>query len=171
MATTYTDRLGTPTNLETGGTYDLLLVEFPDGFPQGQITFGIGDDPKSITGIQKVVQIFLKILFTTQGSNIIYPSQGTQFGPLTINANVIANDTVFTAELTNEINSAVSQTQAILNGPTYDYMSQLQSVSILGLDVSQDSVILYMSLTTLAGQLAQVAIPFPQLDLVLNGDS
>ena len=74
-------------------------------------------------------------------------------------------------QLTNEINSAVSQTQAILNGASTDLASQLQSVDIVGMDVSQEAVLMYLNLTTMAGQYAQVAIPFPQLDMVLNGNS
>lgn len=168
---TFNDRLGTNSNLPTGATYDLLLIGFPEGFPTGIITFEIGMDPKKITGIQKVAQIFLKILFTSAGSNVLYPDQGTNFQVLTVNANVVANDTVFTAELVNEINSAIKQTQGILNGASTDLASQLQSIDIIGLDVSQEAVVMYLRLITMAGAFAQVAIPFPELDLALNGNS
>jgi len=168
---TFASRLGTNYNLPAGATYDILLIGFPDGFPNSMLTFEIGDDPKKITGIQKVAQIFLKILFTDIGSNVLYPNQGTNFQRLTVNANVVSNDTVFTAELVSEINSAVSQTKGILNGASTDLASQLQSVDIIGMDVSQEAVLMYLRLTTVAGAFAQVAIPFPQLDMPLNGNN
>lgn len=167
----FKDRIGTSSNLESGGTYDLLMIGFPDTFPQGQIEFDLGDTPRKITGVQKVAQTFLKILFTTQGSNVLYPNQGTNFSLLTVNANVTQNDTLFAAQLADEIRSAESQTKYILNSVNSDSASQLQEISILGLDVNGESVIMYLKMITKAGELAQVAVPFPQLDMVLADET
>jgi hypothetical protein len=164
-------RLGTATNLAEGGTYDLLLIGFPDSFPEGKIEFDLGDTPRKVTGVQKVAQTFLKVLFTTSGSNVLYPDQGTKFSLLTVNANVTQNDTLFVAQLSEEVRSAESQTKYILNSVTSDPASQLQEVTIIGLDANNQSVIMYLKMVTKAGALAQVAVPFPQLDMVLSDEN
>jgi hypothetical protein len=66
------------------------------------------------------------------------------------------------------VKNAESQTKYILNMVNSDPASQLQEISIIGLDVSGESVIMYLRMLTLAGAFAQVAIPFPQLDMVLS---
>lgn len=162
-------RLGTLVNLPQDGTYDLLVIKFENGFPEGLLKFDIDETPRKITGLQKVAQFFLKILFTSTGSNVLYPSQGTNFQSLTINANLLENDNVFTAELLSEIQSAEGQTKRILNIGA-DVASHLDSITVLGLDTSTESVVLYLRLITGAGARAQVAVPFPELDLKLNGD-
>lgn len=164
----FKNRLGTATNLATDGTYDILLIGFPDSFPEGKIIFDLGETPRKVTGVQKVAQTFFKILFTTIGSNVLHPTQGTKFSLLTVNANVISSDTIFASELATEVRNAESQTKYILNTVTSDPASQLQEISIIGLDVSNEGVIMYLRMITNAGQLAQVAVPFPQLDLVLS---
>lgn len=161
-------RLGTYTNLPTGATYDLLMVQFPDGFPQSAITFDIGDTPRKITGIQKVAQMFMKILFTSRGSNVLYPNQGTNFPTLTINANISTNDQVFISELSTEVRSAESQVKGIMNTASSDSASQLQSITILGIDLISDALTLYLRILTKAGANAQISIPFPELDLPLT---
>jgi hypothetical protein len=164
-----TNRIGTLTNLPNGATYDILSTIFNSGYPQGQIEFGLGDTPRKITGIQKVAQTFMKILFTSLGSNVLYPDQGTNFQMMTINANITVSDTVFMSDIAAEIASAESQTMAAMNTVGSDPSSQLQGISILGIDTGNESVIIYLQLITVAGELAQVAVPFPQLDLPLNG--
>jgi hypothetical protein len=163
-------RIGTTTNLPQGATNDLLVISFPGGFPESQLKFNIDDTPRKITGIQKVAQLFLKILFTSVGSNVIYPSQGTNFQLLTINANITTNDTIFISELNSEIKSAEGQVKAILNTNGSDTASQLDSITVLGLDVGNEAVVLYLRILTKAGAQAQISVPFPQLDLNLNGD-
>lgn len=164
----FNDRIGTTTNLPEGATYDLLFISFKDGFPQSQLTFEIADTPRKVTGIQKVAQTFLKILFTRKGSNVIYPNQGTYFSDYVINANITSDDSTLIAELTQQINDAQSQTQYILNTTGSDSASQLQKIELLGLDVLQDQLVIYMRVLTKAGAMASVAIPFPQLDMPLS---
>jgi phage baseplate assembly protein W len=161
-------RIGTQVNLVQDALYDLLLIKFEDGFPEGLIKFDIDETPRKITGIQKVAQTFLKILFTSTGSNVLAPTQGTNFPLLTNNANITTEDTVFIAELASEIRSAESQVKRILNIGR-DLASQLDTVTILGLDLSSDAVV-YLRIVTKAGARAQVAVPFPELDLKFNGD-
>lgn len=166
----YNKRIGTPSNLAQGGTYDLLLIKFIDGFPESQLSFDIADTPRKVTGIQKVAQLFLKILFTSKGSNVIYPNQGTNFPSYTVGANIILADALLQSELTNEVRSAESQAKSILNKANEDPSSRLASISIIGIDTKNDSVVMYMRLLTAAGAQASLAIPFPQLDLPLTDE-
>ena len=104
------------------------------------------------------------------GSNLLYPNQGTNFPNLTINANISSTDQVFMSSLTTEILSASDQTSAILNTSDSDPASQLDSVTIVGMDVGQDNALMYLSVLTVAGAQAQISVPFPQLDLNLSGN-
>lgn len=160
-------RLGTIYNLPQDGTYDLLMISFENGFPEGLLKFDIDETPRKITGVQKVAQMFLKLLYTSQGSNVLSPNQGTNFSSLVNTANITDGDSVFNAELTTEVKSAESQVKRIMNVGA-DLASQLDSITILGLDTSRESVVMYLRLITAAGARAQVAVPFPELDLKLS---
>ena len=157
-------RIGTSSNLVTGGTYDLLMISYPDGFPEGKIEFNIDDTPRKITGIQKAAQTFLKILLTTKGSDLIYPNRGTMFSNYTINANNYLDDNVLVAEISDAIKDAESQAQAVLTSDP-DPASQIAKIQIGGIDVSEESMLVYVQMITNAGETAQLAIPFPELDL------
>lgn len=165
----FNSRIGTTANLAQGGTYDLLMISFPDGFPQSQLIFEVADTPRKITGLQKVAQFFLKILFTRKGSNVIFPAQGTYFSDYTVNANRIdPSDTTFIADLTEQITDAQAQCKYILNTASSDSASQLKSIELLGIDVTKESVVIYMRVLTNAGAMASIAVPFPQLDMALS---
>lgn len=158
-------RIGTPTNLESGGTYDLLMITYPDGFPEGQIKFNIDVTPRKITGVQKVAQVFLKNLMTSKGSNVIYPNQGTSFPSLAINSNITRSDGPLQAEIVAAVSDAADQTQRTMNTIGTDTSSMLAEVSVLGIDIGQDSVVMYLTLQTQDGFSANLAIPFPEFDL------
>lgn len=164
-------RIGTPTNLPLGGTYDLLLFSFPDGYPEGKLTFAIGDNPKKITGIQKVAQLFIKLLMTRKGSDIIHPSLGTFFTDNVMGANRQSNDSDLQIQIISEVRDAESQCIYLLNNSTSDAASQVDKIVLLGLDTGSDSITMYLQLITLAGERAQIAVPFPQLDMVLSSSS
>lgn len=158
-------RIGTTNNLETGGTYDLLLITYPDGFPEGQIKFDIDMTPRKITGVQKVAQTFLKLLMTTKGSNVIYPSQGTEFPTIAVSSNITSDDATLYADISAAIQDAAQQAKTTLNTIGTDTASMLDRVEIIGLDVGDESVTMYLSLQTLDGVRANIAVPFPELDL------
>ena len=158
-------RIGTSSNLESGGTYDLLMIGYPDGFPEGRILFTIENTPRKITGIQKVGQTFLKLLLTSKGSNVIYPSQGTMFQTIAVNSNILANDNTLIAELSSTVQDAESQAKQVLNTVGTDLSSMLRRVSILGVDIGEDSVVMYLAIETEDGVSANLAVPFPELDL------
>lgn len=165
----FNQRIGTTSNLPSGATYDLLLISFPGGFPQSQLTFEIADTPRKVTGLQKVAQMFLKILFTRKGSNVIFPQQGTYFSDYTVNANrTEPSDTTLISDLTEQVTDAQSQCQSILNTTDSDIASQLKSVQLLGVDVTKEGIVMYLRVLTNAGASASISVPFPQLDLPLT---
>lgn len=161
-------RIGTPTNLPTGATYDLLLLDFPDGYPESQLQFKLNDTPRKITGIQKVAQMFIKTLFTSKGSDVLNPNFGTQFTSNTINANRTGVDRDLYVSIVSDVKDAETQCRSILNTTGSDDASMLDTLSILGLDTGNESVILYVKIKTVAGEVAQVATPFPVLDMTLS---
>ena len=160
-------RLGTATNLEVGGKHDLLLMTFSEGFPVGSVDFTLTDTPRKITGIQKVAQTFLYILMTTLGSDSLRPNKGTRFSQLARYANRIGTNSNIEAELIEEISSAESQVKYILNNQNSDAANQLNRVQVMAIDAGEESITMFLYVITNAGERAQVAIPFPQLDMRL----
>lgn len=165
MALSTNSRVGTATNLNSGGLYDILLVKFLGNFPEGQIAFGLYDTPMKITGLQKVAQTFLKILLTSKGSDPFYPDRGTFFPNLTVGANVDITDSLLLSDIKTSITDAEAQVRSALNVNTLDLSSCLDSVRVLGLDIASEGVVMYLRLTTLDGEFASVAVPFPEFGL------
>lgn len=165
MTTSKNIRVGTSTNLQVGGSYDLLLVKFLGTYPEGQITFGLYDTPMKITGLQKVAQVFLKILMTTKGSDPFYPQRGTIFPSLTVGANLLTNDAAFISDLKDSITDGSTQTRECTNAYNSDLSSCLDSVEILGLDKIEEGVLMYLMIRTLSGEEASIALPFPEFGL------
>lgn len=158
-------RIGTSSNLENGGTYDLLVVSTPGGFPSGQVEFKFETTPRKITGIQKVAQTFFRVLFTTKGSDVLHNNFGTQFPDLVIGANIQLDNQELMSAIVSCVKDAEAQTKSILNSSSADTASQLQSINIMGYNQAVDTVALYLKMITLAGEEATVAVPFPELDL------
>lgn len=170
MANTFElSRLGIDVNLPTGSSYDMLIVSTPEGYPQGRLYFKFESSPRKITGIQKIAQLFIKILFTTKGSNLLYPLQGTAFSELLSGANIQLENNEIALLVSDAVQDAANQVKYAMNGPAYDLASQLDKIELLGFDSSLESISLYIWIVTLAGETASVAIPFPELDLKLNG--
>ena len=161
-------RIGIEVNLPQGATYDLLMVSTPEGYPTGQVFFKLEDTPGKITGIQKVAQTFIRMLFTTRGSDVLHPSFGTVLPEITVGANRTNNDAEFRSQIITAVRDAENQAKYILNSPTADAASQLSSVTLQGMDVGKDSLGMIIRLVTKAGETANVAVPFPQLDLPLG---
>ena len=170
MATSFElSRLGIDVNLPTGSSYDLLVVSTPEGYPQGRVLFKFETASRKITGIQKLAQLFMKALFTTKGTDLLNPNQGTGFSELWAGANLQFDDSEIRTLISDAVDDAASQVKYAMNGDAYDLASQLDRVEILGFDSSIESISLYIWMVTLAGETASVAIPFPQLDMTLNG--
>lgn len=161
-------RIGIPVNLPTGATYDLLVIDHPDGYPESKLDFKFAETPRKITGIQKVAQMFLKVLFTRKGSDVINFDFGTFFADYTINANRTGVDRDLYVAITREIREAERQCKTLLNTVEADDASQLDRITILGIDTVKESLTIYLKIQTVAGMTAQVAVPFPELDMKLS---
>lgn len=161
-------RIGIDVNLPSGASYDLLLIDHPDGYPEGKIQFKFNNTPRKITGIQKVAQYFLKTLLTRKGSDVLYDNHGTFFTDYTINANRSGPDRELYTALTAQIRDAEGQAKAVLNTAGSDSASMLQEINVLGIDIATEAAVIYLKIVTVAGVSAQVAVPFPQLDMKLS---
>lgn len=161
-------RVGIAVNLPVNATEDLLLIQNSGPYPEGKVTFAIGNEPRAITGLQKVAQMFLKILMTTKGSDVVHVNMGTNFNSFSAGSNRIADDAETYSEILASVKDAESQVITMTSSGLNDDSSVLQNVNILGLDTSLDSLLLYVQIVTRAGETAAVAVPFPQLDMVIS---
>ena len=161
-------RLGTDSNLDINGTYDILLVQTPT-FPVGTVTFGYSTpSPTAITGIQKCAQFFLKLLFTTKGSDLVNQEYGTILPSLLIGANANLTSPELVSSITGAVQDAVTQCTAILNTTDNDISSSISVVNVLSIDqVSVDGFTIMLQLTTLAGDSGIISLPYPLLDYPL----
>lgn len=169
MAGNTISRIGVAENLPTGSSYDLLLISTPDGFPASKLDFVFEDTPRKITGLQKVAQFFLKVLFTQKGSDVIRYNLGTEFPNLCIGANRTRDDSLFLSSVSDAIKDAENQTKNLLSGANLDLASQLDSITIQGLNTNNVEYLeIYLVMTTKAGESASIAVPFPELDMKLS---
>lgn len=156
-------RIGIDVNLPTSATYELLLVTTPE-YPVGQVGFQFENTPRKITGIQKVAQLFLKVLFTQKGTDVLYPAYGTAMPSIIYGANLQLDDTDTYLALTDAVSDAEAQVKYI-TGYNSDPASTLTQAQPAGFNSTQELVSLYIWIQTAAGENASIAIPFPQLDL------
>lgn len=162
-------RIGTTNNLDNNSRYDLLIFDFPDGYPVGSINLGFGKTPKRITGVEKVAQVFLKSLLTSSGSDVVYPTRGTEFPEFTGTHNLQTTDNAEAISLiTNAIDSAAAQAKSILNRPTEGLSSQLESATLIGLEQIEDSTSVQIHVLTKSGETAPIALPFTSLGIQVN---
>lgn len=164
-------RLGISVNLPTGATYDVLLVNTPE-FPVGAITFEFSKPTSAkITGIQKCAQFFLKVLFTTKGTDLLNPSYGTDLPNLIVGTNSNLNSQELISQVTSSVTDAVTQCRTLLNDLTNDLASKIDSVTILGVSApSVDGFSINLQLRTLAGETGSISLPAPLLSTpVYNG--
>lgn len=158
-------RVGTVTNLPTGGTYDLLVVKIEGEYPEGKVSFGLYDVPMKITGLQKVAQQFLRVLLTTKGSDPFYPNKGTFMTELMVGSNIVSNDNSILSDITSAVADASNQVRSMLNVNTSDLDSTLDVVEVIGIDRVEEGWFIALSLSTLSGQTAAVSLPFPEFGL------
>lgn len=159
-------RVGTIRNLETDGTHDILFLEFPESYPEGNLGFRFTDSPRKITGVQKVAQTFLYVLLTSKGSDPVKPTFGTGLSSMVTTGNRPRNNNELYSAVSDYVNDATGQTKAILNDPDRkDLSSQLDSVRLLAAQGTRDYITLTIKIVTRNGEAAQIAVPFPQLDL------
>jgi len=163
MALFSTSRLGISVNLPTGATNDILLVNTP-AFPVGAVTFEY-TKPSSlkITGIQKCAQLFLKVLLTTKGSDVIRPTLGTTFSTIATTSNLNNQQ-----ELSHLVESAVQDaaSQCVnITAAIPDIASQLDRVTITDLTLTTDNVLrISVYMLTKAGEFGSISLPSPLLN-------
>ena len=159
-------RIGIPNNLNTGGTYDLLMIKVssPDteAWPEGQITFGFYEVPTKITGLQKVGQHFLRLLLTSKGSDPFYPEKGTFLPNIMTGANTTEDDAILVSDIYSAVKDASIQTKAMLNVNIIDEESTLDYAEVIGVDRVVEGWFVAIKLVTLAGENASIAVPFPE---------
>jgi len=161
-------RVGNTQNLKNQDRYDLLLVSFPDGFPNSKLAFTIGDNPRKISGLQKVIQVLLKCLMTGQGSDPIYQKQGTKFTEYTWYSNITQDSAAARAAITSAIKQAGDQAKTILNSYLYSAESQLESVEVIDAVQGRETTLVKIRVLTKAGVGAPIALPFNSNGLILN---
>lgn len=161
-------RVGNTQNLKNQDRYDLLLLSFPDGFPNSQLQFTIGDNPRKISGLQKVVQVLVKCLMTGTGTDPIYPKLGTKFTESTWYSNISQETASSKALITSAIKQAGDQAKTILNSYSYSAESQLESVEVIDAVQGRESTVVKIRILTKAGVSAPIALPFNSNGLILN---
>ena len=162
-------RVGNTSNLEDGSKYDLLIFEFPEGYPIGAIDIGFGKTPHRISGVQKVSQVFLKTLASPKGTDVLYSGRGTEFGSISSSYNLQAADSSELESIVRaSVISAETQTKSILNINTAGLASQLESATLIGITTVDDGVSVQIKLLTKAGEAAPIALPFTSLGIEVN---
>ena len=159
-----TSRLGTASNLEKDGRYDILMFQVSGPFPNGIVTLSFGQTPRSITGVQKVSQTFAKVLMTVRGSDPFNPNLGTTFLENALNGNFGRNQTEANILISDAVSDAEYQVKSLLSGGD-DLASQLREARLINLKVIDQGVVLEVRIVTEEGDQANVAIPFPRTNL------
>lgn len=123
--------------------------------PKSVIRFQIGPTPSKVRGILRLVQLFLKVLFTTPGRDIFTPKLGAaalrnigrNFGP----GGDIVMDFVLSVETTVRQIMAIQSKDASI-----PFDERLLSARLLGakFDVEQAALVVSVELTSQAGQAA-----------------
>lgn len=162
-------RIGNTVNLDSTSRYDLLIYDFPEGYPTGLVSLGFGKTPKRISGIEKVSQVFIKTLMTFMGSDVVHSNRGTDFPSFTGSRNLQSTDLAgIKGVITDAIAQAEAQAKSILNVPTEGLTSQLSSVTVVGVTQQDDSTSINVRIVTKAGESAPIALPFTSLGLKVN---
>lgn len=158
-------RIGTAKNLSANGTYDLLMVKFEGTYPEGKLSFGLYDVPMKITGIQKVAQQFLKALLSSKGSDPFYPDRGTFMPSLMAGPNITLDNSGFLSDLGEAIQDAAKQVRNISDTAAIDAESALDFAELIGADAVAEGWFVVISISTMAGENAQISVPFPEFGL------
>ena len=162
-------RIGNTVNLENNSRYDILIYDYPEGYPAGKIDLLFGKTPKRISGVQKVSQVFLKTLMTYVGSDVVHSGKGTEFPSFTGARNLQLTDLgEINAAISDAVAMAESQSKSILNVTSEGLSSQLDSAQVQSIDQLDDSTTINVRLLTKAGETAPIALPFTSLGLQVD---
>lgn len=162
-------RVGNLNNLENQSRYDIMIFDFPDGYPVGGINLGFGKTPKRISGIQKVSQVFVKALMTSLGSDVVNNTRGTGFPGFTGTHNIqTTNDSEAVSILTAAVQKAEEQAKSTLNNISEGRTSQLESAQLINVEQKDDYTSVNIRILTRAGETAPIALPFTSLGIQVN---
>lgn len=162
-------------SLETDGTYDLFTMDLVEGYPNGKVVFSLASTTEGsslegisrrVTGVQKVAQLFLKILFTRQGSDPLYPDRGTYISDLIRYGNMHSQGET-EGFVRQEVSSAEEQVKAL----TYSAGTageRLYSAEVTRVDMGLNMVSIGVRVVTEDGEYASVLAPFPRFDMNFN---
>ena len=162
-------------NLAEGGLYDVLYLDLVDGFPDSKLVFSLVSTPESIategvsrriTGLQKLVQQFLRVLFTSRGSDVLRPNVGTSMPDIARYSNIGHR-----FELENMIRSEIASASIQVADITASLSSPyeiLQEASLIDIDIGQVSISVGITVLSLAGDKASIFAPFPRFELPFN---
>lgn len=160
-------------NLPEEGTYDVLLIQFPDGFPNSKLTFNFAlfdgeleGFTRKVTGLQKVVQKFLYCLFSSKGTDAMYPERGTELPDLLRGGNLHSQGYV-ESMISEAVRDASTQVASQTSFET-DLSSKLDSVTINEVQIGITSVAIALTIHTAAGVDAPIYVPFPKFNLEIN---
>jgi hypothetical protein len=177
MAVTSLTRLLVNVNLSDGGLHDLLFLEFPDGFANSRIDFSITDladkddigsyrFSRKVFGLQKLAQMYLKMLFTTKGSDPVRPDIGTTVFAAISRVNIPSPE-VLQSLLRADVRDAEAQVRAMTQG-SGDPDEILSSVTISKLEVADTAINIVLYLESESGAGIALHAPVPLLDMPLN---
>lgn len=162
-------RVGNTENLEGTSRYDLMVFDFPDGYPVGGINLGFGKTPKRISGVQKVSQVFVKALMSSLGSDVLHDNRGTSFPQFTGSYNIQTNNDIEAVSvLSAAVKRAEEQAKSTLNVITEGSTSQLESATLINVEQKDDYTSVNIQIMTKAGETAPIALPFTSLGIQVN---
>lgn len=172
-------RIFTELNLPDQGSFDVLIVQFKEGYPNSKLTFNFAvfaDDgetlnqlegvTRKVTGVQKVAQKFLYTLLTRQGSDAVNPQFGTELPDLLVGGNLYSQ-----GYAESVIGAAVAEAKeqvVRLTSLEADAGSRLENVELNNVQIGVNSVAATMTVFTAAGEEAPIFVPFPRFDLGIN---
>lgn len=163
-------------NLPTGGSYDVLILDFVEGFPESHLKFRIAKldqetgrlagISRRVTGLQKVAQMFLYTLLTSKGSDPLRENWGTVLPDLIRGGNIYSKG--YAESVVREaVRDAKEQVVALTTSNQVD-AERLSDATLTRVDVGLNSISVGIQLSTDAGEQAVIFAPFPRFDMEIN---
>lgn len=163
-------------NLPTDGSFDILLVQFSEGFPNSKLTFSFAlfnqdsgmleGVTRKVTGVQKAAQKFLYTLLTTKGTDAFNPERGTDITEILSGGNLYSQGYA-EGIISGAVKDAANQVSSF-SALDPDPSSRLSSVEVNNVQIGVNSVAVTMTIYTDAGDQAPIFVPFPRYDLDIN---
>lgn len=143
-----------PDDLDTDEIeYAALISEETRSSEETMLRFGMGPVPSEISGTDRLVQLFVKVLLQTAGSDIYYPDIGGNLLAVKKRGAVAGDLTVAAAEVSNSIKKAERDVKFLQTGMKLPAEETLVSASAVNVtsEKSTGDINAFMVLRTLAG--------------------